>query len=769
MKFMRLCLAVFFGAFLWAAVPAAGQSESAAPAEGSASAEAPDVKQASEALIKILNDPKSRDELIELLKKNAETEQTASGTGTEAGSPAPPPEAGADDTVSAGEGFVIRVGEYTRALADEIGVVLDRSRHSLRGLVLVLRGDIPIKWDRVQEVLLQVAIVLVAAYAAFLAAQVVARLIYPKMSVRARYGGGLMRAGILLVTTTIDAITVAIGLGVGYLVALTGFGGLETGVTIQESLALNAFFITGMSNVALRFVFAPKRPELRLLPFSDNGADYWYSRLRIYMYWNNFGVFLAVPAANLAVSFVLGNALRFIIVLTGMLYLMVLIKRNRVSVREGAKAYAETMHTTLAQRALANLGNLWHVGAYGYIIAVFLVWVTRPFDATTIILRATALSIVTIMAGMLLSLVMTRAIKGGIRLPDDLHQKLPALQYRLNAFVPRLLKIIRFVVFLGTILLLLDIWGLLAVIDWFYSETGSALVSSYGAAIMVLLVAFLIWLAVMSWVDLRLQSRAGYIVSARERTLFQLFRNAFTIIIMVMAALLALSEIGVNIGPLIAGAGVVGLAISFGAQTLVKDIITGAFIQIENAINEGDVVTVAGITGTVEGITIRSVRIRDLDGTTHIIPFSSVDMVSNFMRGFSYHVALIGVSYDTDIAYAKEAMVEAFRRLQETDFKSKIFGDLEMHGVTMFGASSIDIRARIKTTPGDQWSIGRAYNEYIKQVFDERNIEIPFPQVTYHAATPPYAAETALQKAGGKKKDKTPEPTDDAPPEEDGR
>ncbi len=769
MKIMRLCLAVLFGFFLLSAVPAAGQSEGAASAEGNASTDAPDVKQASEALIEILNDPKSRDELIELLKKNAGPEQAGSGTGTDEGSPAPPPDASAGDAVSAGQSFVIRVGEYTRALADEIGVVLDRSRHSLRGLLLVLRGDIPIKWDRVQEVLLQVAIVLVAAYAAFLAAQFVARLIYPKMSVRARYGGGLMRAGILMVTTTIDAITVAIGLGVGYLVALTGFGGLDTGVTIQESLALNAFFITGMSNVALRFVFAPKRPELRLLPFSDVGADYWYSRLRIYMYWNNFGVFLAVPAANLAVSFVLGNALRFIIVLTGMIYLMVLIKRNRVSVREGAKSYAETMHTTLAQRALANLGNLWHVGAYGYIIAVFLVWVTRPFDATTIILRATALSIVTIMAGMLLSLVMTRAIKGGIRLPDDLHQKLPALQYRLNAFVPRLLKIIRFVVFLGTILLLLDIWGLLAVIDWFYSETGSALVSSYGAAIMVLLVAFLIWLAVMSWVDLRLQSRAGYIVSARERTLFQLFRNAFTIIIMVMAALLALSEIGVNIGPLIAGPGVVGLAISFGAQTLVKDIITGAFIQIENAINEGDVVTVAGITGTVEGITIRSVRIRDLDGTTHIIPFSSVDMVSNFMRGFSYHVALIGVSYDTDIAYAKEAMVEAFKRLQETDFKSKIFGDLEMHGVTMFGASSIDIRARIKTTPGDQWSIGRAYNEYIKQVFDERNIEIPFPQVTYHAATPPFAAEDALPKASGKKKGKTPEPTDDAPPEEDGR
>lgn len=759
MKLLRLCLATLLGAFLLAAVPAAGQSESAAPVETA------DVKQASEALIKVLNDPDSRKELIELLQKNAA--DPGSGPASEAKEGDATQSTGAETTEpsSAGQSFVIRVGEYTRALADEIGVVLDRSRHSLKGLLLIFRGDIPIKWDRVEEVLLQVAIVLASAYAAFWIGQYIARRIYPKMAVRARYGGGLMRAFILVVSTVIDGLTVALGLGVGYFVALTGYGGLETGVTIQESLALNAFFITGMSNVALRFVFAPRRPELRLLPFADGAADYWYSRLRIYMYWNNFGVFLAVPAANLAVSFVLGNALRFIVVLTGMVYLMVLIKQNRVRVRKGAKAYAETMHSVLAKRALANLGNLWHIGAYGYIIAVFIVWVTRPFDATTIILRATGLSIITIMAGMLISLVMTRAIKGGIRLPDDIHQKLPALQYRLNAFVPRLLKIIRFVVFLGTILLLMDIWGLLSVLDWLYSEAGIRLVGSYGSAIVVILVAFIVWLAVMSWVDLRLQSRAGYIVSARERTLFQLFRNAFTIVIMVMALLLALSEIGVNIGPLIAGAGVVGLAISFGAQTLVKDIITGAFIQIENAINEGDVVTVAGITGTVEGITIRSVRIRDLDGTTHIIPFSSVDMVSNFMRGYSYHVALIGVSYDTDIAYAKEAMLEAFRRLQETEFKSKIFGDLEMHGVTAFGASSIDIRARIKTNPGDQWGIGRAYNEFIKQVFDERNIEIPFPQVTYHAATPPFAEENDVPDAGRRKKVKQSEPTDDAPPE----
>lgn len=775
MKTLRLCLAVVLGMFVLSEAPAAAQEQA------SASQNAAEMQEASEALIKVLNDPESRKALIGILQKNA---ADAAGNGTEAGgavqeaAPAAPPAQGAalasDGAAAtpeaaasnpAGRGFVLRVGEYTRALADEAGNVLDRVRHSLKGLRLILSGDIPVKWDRVYLVLWQVAVVLVVAYGAFWISQFAARRIYPKMALKARYGGGLMRAFILIVTTLIDALTVAVGLGVGYVIALLGYGGLETGVTIQESLALNAFFITGMSNVALRFVFAPRRPELRLLPFGNESSDYWYSRLRIYMYWNNYGVFLLVPAANLAVSFVLGNALRFLVVFAGMLGLMGLISINRVKVRKGVKAYAQSLQSVLAQRALSNLGNLWHLAAYGYILAVFLVWVTRPFDATTIILRATGLSIITIMAGMLLSLVMTRAIKGGIRLPEDIHRKLPALQYRLNAFVPRLLKIIRFVVFLGTILLLLDIWGVMDVLGWFSSDIGRDLVGRYGSAFFVVLVAFVVWLAVMSWVDLRLQSRAGYIVSARERTLFQLFRNAFSIIILVMAVLLGLSEIGVNIGPLIAGAGVVGLAISFGAQTLVKDIITGAFIQIENAINEGDVVTVAGLTGTVEGITIRSVRIRDLDGTTHIIPFSSVDMVSNFMRGFSYHVALIGVSYDTDIAFAKQAMCDAFDRLQETDFRAKIFGDLEMHGVTNFGASSIDIRARIKTTPGDQWSVGRAYNEFIKQVFDERGIEIPFPQVTYHAATPPFAGGKAPLMGKDGASAVSDAPADDAPPD----
>src|SRR5690606_37822811 len=172
---------------------------------------------------------------------------------------------------------------------------------------------------------------------------------------------------------------------------------------------------------------------------------------------------------------------------------------------------------------------------------------------------------------------------------------------------------------------------------------------------------------VSSWVEYRLNTNVGRIPTAREKTLLNLFKNAFTIALAIFALMLALAQIGVNIAPLLAGAGVVGLAIGFGAQKLVQDIITGIFIQFENIMNEGDVVEAAGRTGVVERLTIRSVTIRDMSGTVHLIPFSSVDQVSNMMRGFSFYVSEVEIAYDSDIDAAKQAMRDAFAMVMEHD------------------------------------------------------------------------------------------------------
>ncbi|MBO6757823.1 MAG: mechanosensitive ion channel [Roseibium sp.] len=712
----------------WSLAPAAAQD--APPEERPASTT--ELQDASDALLRLLEDPEGRAALIEYLK--TAPPQSTSGEAT----PSDADQSGVDDTAATqDQAFVLRLGEYTRLVADDLGQIIERIGHSVKGLSLLADGTLTVRWDRLLEAMFSVAAVLASATLVLWAGQWILAGVHKRFEVRARYGGWTLRAGILVFTSLLDAGTVLLGWAAGYAVALASFGGLTSGVSLLESLALNAFLITGLAKAALRFIFAPNRPALRLLPFEDDAAIYWARWLGFVFAWLSYGLMLAVPVANQAISFVIGNAVRFFVVLIGTAIMIGLIARNRARVAAGATAYAERLYSEIAKRSMLLLGRVWHIGAYFYVVMVFLVWLFRPFDAMAIILRSTGLSVLTIMGGVLISLITTRAITGGIRLPQELQKSLPALQGRLNAFVPRILRVFRLAVFVSTLLILLDIWGIVSFFDWITSPDGTNLASRFGSAFIVLLAAFAVWLAVMSWVDLRLRERSGYIVTARERTLFKLFRNAFSVVVLVLAGLLALSEIGVNIGPLIAGAGVVGLAISFGAQTLVKDIITGAFIQIENAINEGDVVTVAGTTGVVERLTVRSVRVRDLDGTAHIVPFSSVDMVSNFMRDFSYHVAVLGVAYDTDIRKAKVAMEEAFRRLKDSEHGSSVLGDLEMHGVTAFGASAIDIRARIKTLPGAQWGVGRAYNEFVKDVFDERGIEIPFPQVTYHAAKPP--------------------------------
>ena len=164
-----------------------------------------------------------------------------------------------------------------------------------------------------------------------------------------------------------------------------------------------------------------------------------------------------------------------------------------------------------------------------------------------------------------------------------------------------------------------------------------------------------------------------------------------------------------------------------------QDIITGVFIQLENAINSGDVVSAGGVTGTAEKLTIRSLGIRDLSGTYHLIPFSSVDTVANYMREFAYHVGEYGVAYREDIDEVIVRLREAYAELiADPDQKANILAELEVHGVTALADSSVNIRVRIKTLPGAQWGVGRAYNRLVKYHLDAAGIEIPFPHLTMY-------------------------------------
>lgn len=709
-----------------------GAQSETAEQEGAQSGEsAPPARAAPDslrALAEALQDPAARRALIEELLRAAEaggrqgTEGAAPDAATaQAEAPSPP----------ATPGLAREIAELTTGIAEEAVVLGRRLGAAFAGLSSVVTGEREVDWPRLGDTLLQLAIVAGATLLAWWLVGRLARGVFEAAARKAVGRGWGGRILLLLGTGIVDALVILLAWGGGYALALVLGEGGRVGIT--QGLFLNAFLVVELVKLALRLILAPRHGELRLLAISERSAAYWYFWLARLTGLLGYGFMLVVPVASANLSWAAGRGLRVLIALAATLMAVVLILANRSAVRIGLEAQARRLRGEITATALHLFAQLWHLLALLYVLALFAIWLARPFDALDFMLGATGESLAAVALGLVAVAGLTRLISGGVRLPDSLRRSLPLLEGRLNAFVPNLLKGVRLLVLLAVLLAIAEAWSLLAVGDWLASETGTALFGSLIGALAILAVALLLWVAVVSWIEYRMNPDVGRVTTARSRTLLALFRNAFTVTLLVVAAMLALSELGVNIGPLLAGAGVVGLAIGFGAQKLVQDIITGAFIQFENAMNEGEVVTVAGTTGVVERLTVRSVGLRDLSGVYHLIPFSSVDSVSNFMKGFSYHLAEIGVAYREDVEEVKRAMHDAFDELKASEQHGpEILEPFEMHGVTQFGDSAVVVRGRIKTRPGSQWAVGRAYNEIVKRLFDARGIEIPFPHLTLY-------------------------------------
>ncbi len=223
------------------------------------------------------------------------------------------------------------------------------------------------------------------------------------------------------------------------------------------------------------------------------------------------------------------------------------------------------------------------------------------------------------------------------------------------------------------------------------------------------------------------------VLSAREqrgRTIAQLLRSVGWIVILVTALLLT-ANVFIDITPLLAGAGILGLAVSFGAQSLVKDVIAGFFILLENTIAVGDVVEIAGVAGGVERMTMRVVVLRDLHGVVHTIPNGQIGVVSNRTRGWSRAVIEIGVAYQSDLDRVLEVFRDEARRFAENPaWRDRLDGEPEVAGVESLADSAVVIRTLIRTLPGKQWEAARDFRRRMKNRLDQEGIEIPFPQRT---------------------------------------
>ena len=220
----------------------------------------------------------------------------------------------------------------------------------------------------------------------------------------------------------------------------------------------------------------------------------------------------------------------------------------------------------------------------------------------------------------------------------------------------------------------------------------------------------------------------------RLHTLQSVTRYTVAVVVVVTATMMILQNLGVEIGAVLAAAGVVGVAVGFGSQQLVQDVISGFFLLVEDQIRVGDVVSVAGKSGLVERINLRMTVLRDLSGSVHYVRNGHIDLVTNMTKGFSYYVFEIGVAYREDTDEVTRVMREVSATLRnDPEFAEDIIEDIEILGVDKFADSAVVIKARLKTLPIKQWRVGREFNRLLKKAFDAAGIEIPFPHITVYA------------------------------------
>lgn len=290
----------------------------------------------------------------------------------------------------------------------------------------------------------------------------------------------------------------------------------------------------------------------------------------------------------------------------------------------------------------------------------------------------------------------------------------------------------------------------LNMLEWIHWET---MLASTGRIVLILVIGWVALRAVrvaLRRMEKVLVERArgeGEVLGEavkRAETLAKLVRQAGVIVVWVMMILMVLREIGVEIAPILASAGVVGLAVGFGAQNLVRDLITGFFMILENQIRVGDVAIVNGTGGLVERINLRTIVLRDLSGVVHVFPNGTINTLANVTREWSAYVFTVGVAYKEDT----DRVIGVMRRVGDELRRDENFGplmvaDIEVFGVDELADSAVNIKGRIKTLPIKQWDVGREYLRRVKKAFDHEGIEIPFPHrsIYFGEASKPFIAQ----------------------------
>lgn len=495
---------------------------------------------------------------------------------------------------------------------------------------------------------------------------------------------------------------------------------------------ISAYTAARISLAALQLILSPQHRELRLIRISDTAASYLLHWLRRIIVLALFGMAIGNVLGALGISQETHGVFNKLTSLAVHIALLLMMWRSRKPTAAAIRGTSAQRQSLLGLRGF--LADIWPAAAALVIVALWLLWSVGTDNGFQSLIHFFAWSAAVIVSASLISVFILGTVD---RAFSHNRANMAAAEIEANAksVYQRLLhRAVRALIVIATVIVLLQVWG----VDtqaWFEDgSVGRRLASATAIIVVACALALAAWDGLNTTIARRIDNwtQAGdFARAARLRTLVPMLRTTLFIIIAMIVLLTALNQLGITIGPLVAGASIIGVALGFGSQKLVQDFITGLFLLMENAMQVGDFVTVAGLSGTVEYLSIRTVRLRAGDGSLHVVPFSSVSTVTNTNRGIGNASVKVSVTADSDVDKVFDAIRSVGEDLRaDAKFKNLILADLDIWGIDQVDGSMISISGQIRTRDKSRWPVQREFNRRILLRFRERGIKFVNPNET---------------------------------------
>jgi small-conductance mechanosensitive channel len=504
--------------------------------------------------------------------------------------------------------------------------------------------------------------------------------------------------------------------------------------TVEARVAgalIDVYLVCRAIVIVSAFFLAPHAPGLRLIQMKSRYARYTHQWLRRVVCLAGAGMAVANGFEPLGLSEDARVAMLKAVMLVVHLLIAYVIFECRNPVAERIRNRAQGSRSV----SLAGgwLADVWAGVAIFFVLALWFVWALDVQNGYRTLFHLGGVSLAVLIGSRVLAIVTFGALGRIFKSEDDDDLATKSIAQRhAYRYYPLLRRVVQTLIAVVTVFALLEVWGIHVLRFFTAGGVGNRLVSALATIAVAAVFALLVWEAANVTVERRLEAwttSGERVRAARLRTLLPMLRSALFIVIAMVVVFTVLSEIGVNTAPLVASASIFGVALGFGSQKLVQDFITGIFLLMENAMQVGDWVTLAGVSGTVEYLSIRTVRLRGGDGSLYTVPFSSVSTVNNTNRGIGNAAVRVSIALGQDVDLAITTLKEIGSALQEDDaYKDGILSDFSFWGVDAVDGSTVTLAGQIQCRDSARWPVQREFNRRILNEFMARGIEIANPQ-----------------------------------------